>query len=186
MSEAEASYEFDPCSIDESDKEEEPVTLDNWKPSTQQPKIVASQWRQDAIGTNFNQQPGLDELHKIHMFLKKKAADADIMKAFGITAETLVAIKKEKYDPIDGIALDNQSKIYKEFRKVEEKIEGFVRGLNYIAEIMFIDKEEKAKFKKSMKKPKKVKAVKKPKPEINEESEEICEQNDEFHEHEEE
>ena len=141
---SEASYEFDPCSIDESDKEEEPVTLDNWKPSNEKPVIVASKWRQDAIGTNFNQQPGIDELHKIHMFLKKKASDAEIMKAFGITCETLVAIKKDKYDPVDGISLDNQSKIYKEFKRLEERIESVLRGINHIAEIMFIDKKEKA------------------------------------------
>lgn len=180
---SEASYDFDPCSIDGSDQEE-PVTLDNWKPSTEKPKIIASKWREESIGNNFNQQPGLDELNKIHMYLKKKASDADIMKAFGITADTLIAIKKDKYDPIDGISLDNQSKIYKEFKRIEDKIESLLRGINYIAEIMFIDKKEKSEFKKSFKKPKKAKAGKKPKVEKNEEcdeSEEICEQNDEFH-----
>ena len=179
---SEASYEFDPCSIDGSDQEE-PVTLDNWKPSNEKPLIVASQWRQDAIGTNFNQQPGLDELNKIHMYLKKKASDSDIMKAFGITCETLVAIKKDKYDPVDGISLDNQSKIYKEFKRLEERIESLLRGINHIAEIMFIEKKEKAEFKKSFKKPKKAKAVKKPKVEKNDEydeGDEICEQNDDF------
>jgi len=175
---SEASYEFDPCSIDGSDQEDKPVTLDNWKPTADKPKIVPSKWRQDSIGTNFNQEPGLDELQKIQMFLKKKASDADIMKAFGITAETLIAIKKDKYDPIDGISLDNQSKIYKEFRKIDEKIEGFLRGLNYIAETIFFDKEEKDKFKKSMKKPKKAKAVKKPKGKC---ADEICEQSDNCH-----
>lgn len=183
MSEAEASYEFDPCSIDDSDKEEEPVTLDNWKPSTDKPVVVASKWRQDSIGTNFNQQPGIDELHKIHMYLKKKASDSDIMKAFGITAETLIAIKKDKYDPVDGISLDNQSKIYKEFKRLEDRIESLLRGINHIGECMFIDKKSKADFKKSFKKPKKASPGKKPKVEKNEqydESEEICEQNDNF------
>ena len=157
------SYEFDPCSIDESDKQEEKITLDNWKPTSEKPKIIASTWRQESIGTDFNQQPGIDELHKIKMYLKKKTSDSDVMKAFGITAETLIAIKKDKYDPVDGISLDNQSKIYKEFRNIESKIEGFLRGLNYMADVMFIDKEEKDKFKKSMKKSKKVKSIKKTK-----------------------
>jgi DNA gyrase/topoisomerase IV subunit A len=174
---SEASYEFDPCSIDGSDQEEEPVTLDNWKPSEHKPKIVASKWRQDSIGTNFNQQPGLDELNKIHMFLKKKASDADIMKAFGISAETLIAIRKDKYDPVDGISLDNQSKIYKEFKRLEDRIESLLRGINHIADCMFIDKKSKADYKKSFKKPKKAKVEKKPK---DEEYEEMCEQNDDF------
>lgn len=178
----EESYEFDPCSIDGSDQEEEVETMDNWKPSIKQPKIVASQWRQDQIAGNYNQQPGLDELNKIHMYLKKKASDADIMHAFGINAETLIAIKKEKYDPIDGISLDNQSKIYKEFKRLEEKIESLLRGINHMGKIMFVDKEEMANFKKAFKKPKKVKADKKPK---CEEYDEICEQNDDFREEEE-
>lgn len=176
----EESYEFDPCSIDGSDQEEEAETLDNWKPSSKQTKIIASKWRQDQIGGNYNQQPGLDELKKIHMYLKKKASDADIMHAFGITADTLIAIKKNKYDPIDGISLDNQSKIYKEFKRLEDKIDSLLRGINHIGKIMFIDKEEEAKFKKSLKKPKKVKAVKKPKCDENDEYDEMCEQNDDF------
>jgi len=180
---SEASYEFDPCSIDDSDKEEEPITLDNWKPTEHKPKIVASQWRQDSIGTNFNQQPGFDELQKIHMYLKKKASDSDIMKAFGISAETLIAIKKEKYDPVDGISLDNQSKIYIEFKRLEDRIDSLLRGIDYIAECMFSSKKDKAAYKKSFKKPKKAKPgakVSSPKNEICEENEEICEQSDNF------
>lgn len=160
-----------------SDKEEEPVTLDNWKPTEHKPKIIASQWRQDAIGTNFNQQPGLDELNKIHMYLKKKASDSDIMKAFGINAETLVAIKKDKYDPVDGISLDNQSKIYKEFKRLEDRMDSLLRGIDYISECMFSSKKDKAAYKKSFKKPRKASPGKKPKVEKNEEYEEICEQN---------
>jgi hypothetical protein len=144
---SEASYEFDPCSIDGSHIEE--VTLDNWKPRENLPKISPSQWRQRQIGNDFNQQPGLDDLHKIHKYLNKKLSDSEIMNAFGLTAETLIAIKAGNYDPVEGISLDNQSKIYKEFRKIEEKMESFLRALNYIADIMFIDKKEKAEFKKS-------------------------------------
>jgi hypothetical protein len=175
---SEASYEFDPCSIDESDKEDEPVTLDNWKPSTEKPKIVPSKWREEQIGTNFNQQPGIDVLNKIHMYLKKKASDADIMHAFGISAETLIAIKKDKYDPVDGISLDNQSKIYKEFKRIEDRIDSLLRGINNIAECIFIDKKSKDEYKKSFKKPKKAAPGKKPKIKKKEEDEEICEQND--------
>lgn len=150
----EESYEFDPCSIDDSDLESEEVTLDNWKPTIKKPVIKQSNWRKEQIGTNFNQQPGLDELKKIFRYLRKRAPDSDIMQAFGISAETLVAIKKDKYDPVDGISLDNQSKIYKEFKLINDKVDGLVRGLNFIADVLFIDKEDKNKFKKSMKKPK--------------------------------
>lgn len=179
---SEASYEFDPCSLDGSDKEapKEKVTLDNWKPTEYKPKIVASKWRQESIGTNFNQQPGIDELHKILMYLKKKASDADIMHAFGISAETLIAIKKDKYDPVDGISLDNQSKIYKEFKRLEDRIDSLLRGINHIAKCIFIDKKSKDEYKKSFKKPKKATPGKKPKINKKEEDEEICEQNDYF------
>lgn len=176
---SEASYEFDPCSIDGSDKEE-PVTLDNWKPTEKKSKIVMSKWRQETNGTNYNQQPGIDELNKILMFLKKKASDTEIMQAFGITAETLVAIKKDKYDPVDGISLDNQSKIYKEFKRLEDRIESLLRGINHIAECIFIDKKDKAAYKKSFRKPKKEKASKKKDFEVIDQSDEMVELSDDF------
>lgn len=178
---SEESYEFDPCTLDGSDVEEgDNVKMDDWKPSVQQPKIVASKWRQEQIGTNYNQQPGIDELKKILMYINKKASDAEIMNAFGITADTLIAIKKDKYDPVDGISLDNQSKIYKEFKRLEDKIDGLLRGLNHMAKIMFIDKEELGEYKKTLKKPKKAKYVKKPKSEVVSQSDEMCELSDDF------
>lgn len=154
---SEGTYEFDPCSIDGSDMDDDlddGVTLDNWKPSAVKPKIVASNWRQEQIGENFNQQPGIDELKKIQMFIKKKASDADIMHAFGIRADTLIAIKEERYDPVHGISLDNQSKIYNEFKRLDDKIASLLRAINHIGRIMFIEKKEIEGFKKSFKKPK--------------------------------
>jgi DNA-binding Xre family transcriptional regulator len=155
---AEESYTFDPCSIDGSDKEK--VTLDNYKPTVHKPLIVPSSWRQNQIGDNFNQQPGMDELKKIMMYLKRKASDSEIMKAFGITAETLVSIKKDKYDPVEGISLDNQSKIYKEFKRLEDRIDSLLRGINFISECMFTDRISKDAYKKSFRKPKKEKKEK--------------------------
>lgn len=174
-----SSYEFDPCEIDGSNEEEQ-ITLDSWKPTQHKPKIVASKWRQEQIGTNYNQEPGIDELNKIHMFLKKKAPDSEIMHAFGINAETLIAIKKDKYDPIDGISLDNQSKIYKEFKRLEDRIDSLLRGINYIGKCMFIDKKDEAAFKKSFKKPAKAKSGKKPKEEVIDQSDEIIEFSEDF------
>ena len=170
----ERSYEFDPCSVDGSDKEE-PVTLDNWKPKAKKKVIVQSEWRKNQIGDNFNQQPGIDELKKIYMFLKKKASDAEIMQTFGIAAETLVAIKKDKYSPVDGISLDNQSKIYKEFKALTEQIAGLKRMVDVMADTMFVDKVSKDEFKKACKKPKSQK-----KPKKYEDCEDFCEKSEEF------
>lgn len=121
------SYEFDPSSIDGSDKE---VTLDTWKPRPKKKSIVKSEWRQKEINGNYNQKPGLDEIRKIKDYIKKKYPDHEIMDAFGITSETLVAIKRNCYDPIDGISLDNQSKIYREFTEINDKINTLFDTLN--------------------------------------------------------
>lgn len=144
-------YEFDPSSIDGSDLDGDDLNIDNWRPSVQKKSIVQSKWRKEQIGTNFNQEPGIDELKKIHGYLNKKAPDAEIMKAFGITAETLIAIKKHKYDPVDGISLDNQSKIYKEFDSMANKIDAVKRVVDQLVNI-FIAKENMDEFKKLCKK----------------------------------
>ncbi len=173
---SERSYEFDPCEIDGSDKEDD-VTLDSWKPSVKKKVIVQSEWRKNQIGDNFNQQPGIDELKKIYSFLNKKASDADIMKTFGITAETLVAIKKDKYSPVDGISLDNQSKIYKEFKSLTDQIATLKRMIEVMVDTMFVDKISKDEFKKACKKPKAQKKSKKY--DVCEESDDFCEKNEE-------
>jgi hypothetical protein len=170
---SESSYEFDPCSIDGSDQEEEPVKMDDWKPGQKKPNIVQSEWRKNKIGKNFNQQPDLDDLKKIVGFLKKKVADAEIMQTFGITAETLVAIKKDKYDPIDGISMDNQSKIYKEFKRLQDMMEAYQRGLNFFASTLFGMEEG---YKKALLKPKPKKKNVKKDDEYDENSE-FCEEN---------
>lgn len=149
---SEASYEFDPCSIDGSDEEE--LSIDTWKPKTHKKPIVQSEWRKNRIGKDFNQLPDLDDLRKIYMFMKKKVSDAEIMQTFGITAETLVSIKEDRYHPVDGMELSNLSKIYKEFDRLEEKIDKVWRGVKFIADTMFVDDEGKEAFKKSLKKPK--------------------------------
>lgn len=149
---SERSYDFDPCSIDGSDQEEE--TIDTWKPKNHKKAIVQSEWRKNKIGKDFNQMPDLDDLRKIYMFMKKKVSDAEIMQTFGITAETLVSIKEDRYHPVDGIELSHLSKIYKEFDRLEEKIDKVMRGLKYIADIMFVDEEGQQGFKNSLKKPK--------------------------------
>jgi DNA-binding Xre family transcriptional regulator len=139
------SYDFDRCTIDDSDKEG--MTLDNWRPQTKKRAIIPSEWRRNQIGNNFDQQPGLDELKKIEMFLKRKTSDAEIMNAFGISAEMLIAIKKGKYCPIGGISMDNLSKIYAEFKHIHKSIEKLQRGIDYLSEVLFIEKDDLKKYK---------------------------------------
>lgn len=158
---------FEDCSDD--------VSIDDWRPRVKKAKIIPSEWRQEQIVSNFNQQPGTDELRKIYGFLKKNVPDYDIMNAFGISAEMLVAIKSGHYDPVDGISLDSQSKIYKEFRKIEDRIEALERGFQFLADCMFSHKDDFKALKKAMKKPKKKSYDKRSK------YEEMCKQRDEFH-----
>lgn len=137
------SYTFDPCSIDGSNE----VTLDNWKPTHTRPKLVPSKWRAAQNGDNSNQDPGIDDLKKIAMHLKNRCPDADIMKMFAITAETLVAIKRNCYSPVEGISLDNQSKIYKEFAKIEKKLLKIKDAMDFAADNLIKDKMVRKQFK---------------------------------------
>jgi hypothetical protein len=132
-----ASYEFDPCTVDGSDVEE--TTIDNWKPSAVNAHVPKSEWRQKQNDGNYNQQPGIDELKKIKMFLKRKYPDHQIMDSFGIACETLVAIKKGCYDPISGISLDNQSKIYKEFNRIEKRLDKLFEAFKFLADNALAD-----------------------------------------------
>jgi len=145
------SYEFDVCSVDGSDKE---VTLDEWKPSVKDNSIQKSEWRKNQNNGDYDQQPGLDELKKINMYLKKDYPDSQIMDTFGISSETLVAIKRGCYDPIEGISLDNQIKIYKEFSRLNQKIGKLNRKIEQFQEVFrFIfekDEEKRAFFEKIM------------------------------------
>ena len=129
-----ATYEFDPCKIDGSDKE---VTLDNWKPSAKTKNAPNSEWRQKQNDGKYNLQPGIDDLKKIMMYLKRKYPDHEIMNVFGISCETLVAIKRNCYSPIEGISLDNQSKIYNEFTHLDKKLEIVMNALIFLSENIF-------------------------------------------------
>ncbi len=146
----EGVYEFDPCEIDGSnedgDENEEEVSLDNWQPIIVRKKIVQSNWRKDQIKNNFNQQPSLDDVRKIHAYLNKETPDSEILEAFGITSETLVAIKKDKYCPVDGIKFDTLTKIYKHFDFLERKLKYLSRANKYISKLIFMDETSLKKF----------------------------------------
>lgn len=166
------SYEFDPCTIDGSDEVKGEITLDNWKPSPKKNVIVQAQWRKEQIGDNFNQEPGIDEITKINMYLKKKKPDSEIMRVFGINAETLVAIKKGLYCPVEGIALDNLSKIHAEFNRLNNALTKVRRGIEYLAETLFIDKKDLQDFKNYCDKKMKEKPVKEKDPMFEDDKEE--------------
>jgi len=129
-------YEYDPSAVDISSND---GTLDNWKPRVRKKTIVKSEWRQMQNAGNHNQQPGIDEIKKINGYLKRKYPDFEIMDAFGISAETLVAIKRDCYCPVDGISLDNLSKIYKEFTRLENRLAKLTDAIKFIADNAFND-----------------------------------------------
>lgn len=160
------SYHFDAASIDGSDADEE-MTIDNWRPKVKKNELILSKWRQSQNGNNHNIQPGLDELKKIMMHLKKKHADSDIMKAFGITSETLVAIKRGCYSPIEGISLDNQSKIYEEFKKINKRLDIFNQVLSFLGDNVFENTGNRRQFRKLLGLDKKNKRAKKVDNDVN-------------------
>lgn len=142
----ERSYAFDPCTIDGSDKKEITI-IDSWKPGAKKKdSLVMSQWRLNQNGNSHDLSPGIDELKKISVHLKNKHSDCDIMKLFGISSETLVAIKRGCYCPVDGISLDNQSKIHKEFMRLEKMLDKIKEALIF----MFAEEKNFDEFKKKL------------------------------------
>lgn len=132
------SYEFDPCTLDGSDQDDDFVSIDDWKPRPKKERVPKSEWRQVQNAGRCNVQPGIDDIKKIKMYLKKPYPDIEIMESFGIDAATLIAIKRDKYCPIDGISLDNQSKIYNEFRKIEKTYDKIFDALAYLGDAMLV------------------------------------------------
>ena len=116
--------------------------IDDWKPSEKPNGISQAEWRKKQIGTDYDQTPTLDDFKKIKMFLKKNHSDAEIMGVFGITANTLMAIKEDRYCPVDGIELDNLSKIYNEFQRVDKRANKLEVSLKYLIKFLFTEKEE--------------------------------------------
>lgn len=94
------------------------------------------------------------------------------MRVFGINAETLVAIKKGRYCPVEGIALDNLSKIHAEFNRLDNALTKVRRGIEYLAETLFIDKKDLQDFKNYCDKKMKEKPVKEKDPMFEDDKEE--------------
>jgi len=121
---AKGSYEFDPCTVDGSQDDEE-VTLDTWKPTIRNNNFrTKSEWRQKQISEGLGyMNPGLDEIKKIRAYLKNRQSDIEIMEQFGINADTLFAIKMNRYDAVEGIIDDQVSLIFKQCNLLEKRID---------------------------------------------------------------
>lgn len=130
------TYEFDPCSLDGSDKEQKEIKIDDWKPREKSDELIQSEWRKKQIGSNFNQTPGLDDLKKINSCIKNKKSDYEIMRTFGINAKVLLAIKDKRYCPVEGMSLDNLSKINNEFEELGKKIDNITEKLKDYLDIL--------------------------------------------------
>lgn len=161
------SYEFDPCTLDGSDKEEETVSLDDWKPTPRKEGFRApSEWRKRYNDIGADLAPGIDEIKKIRAHIVNKVPDGDIMERFAINAEVLTAIRNNRYDPIEGIILSREELMHKRITKLNNKIDdmhelmtGVVNALINNAEFSeWITKFQEEIDKKKKKKNKKVKA----------------------------
>lgn len=116
-------------SLTNDTQDDDHVSIHDWKPSFSKGWIIQSDWRKRKIGNDFNQQPGFDDLQKIERYIRKKYPDSEIMQSFGISAETLTAIKGKRYCPIEGISNDNLSKIHEKFKKVQANIVALQRAV---------------------------------------------------------
>ena len=85
-------------------------------------------------------------MRKIHSHLVNNVPDSGIMDAFGINCETLIAIKKDKYCPVEGIKLDTLDKIYKHFDFTEKKLAYLYRANKYLSKLLFMDDISLKKF----------------------------------------
>jgi hypothetical protein len=147
------------------------VTLDTWKPSTPEKKLIPSKWRQEQMGNNYNQDVGGDELKKIKSALNKKFPDHEIMQAYGISAQTLVDIKEGRINPHAGITrgtlntvneFDEINSILKKISAVQARLYGINCAFRELAKILYGDKDQQKEFLKLLEK-KRINAKKEPK-----------------------
>lgn len=145
------SYYFDPSSLDREDENREDVseeiTLDDWKPRKKGNKLIKSDWRRKQNGNDHNLQPSFDDVKKIKVYLQKRYPDIEIMEAFAISGDTLVAIKKDKYCPVEGILFDDLELVFDEIKNIKSAIKKLQKETSYIATNFFNDPDELKKFK---------------------------------------
>jgi len=138
----EATYEFDPAELDGSqDDLESEVTLDNWKPTPKTHNFrTPSKWRNEmnCRGLGY-MEPGLDEIHKIRVYLKNKISDLEIMDTFAINADTLSAIKNNRYDPVDGMMENQNQVLQRKCDLLEKRIEDIKKKIKSQVTILCSD-----------------------------------------------
>lgn len=172
----EDSYEFNPEIFDILN--ETTCSLDDWKPKQKFKRLVISKWREEYNEGKIDGDASLDDVEKIKSYIKKGYGDAEIMGAFAISCETMIAIKNNSYTPGDGIQRDLDS-VYNEFlnfredmkervtklehdRKVlleykkdtQKRIERFYRTFEFISDIMFVDPKMNRMFYRKLRIPK--------------------------------
>lgn len=137
------SYEFDPCSIDGSNKEEDGVTLDNWTPPKKE-KLYRqpSKWRTEKNDAAYGyMEPGVDEIKKIRAYLRNRTKDIEIMKQFAINADTLFAIKTNRFDPVEGIIKNQTDVLYKKQEILDKRLETCQKQIKAITKTLSADKQ---------------------------------------------
>lgn len=160
----EASYYFDPCSLDDDeyedelkakkavDEECEAISIDSWKPSEKKSQFrQESKWRKEENKKRPKDAVDLDDLKKIKAYLSRDVEHKRIMKIFNITNKVLTAIAKNKYSVTDGIILDDVDKLHLKIKKLEKQIESNAIENQHIINALMQDKKlkeaiEKIKF----------------------------------------
>jgi hypothetical protein len=134
------AYEFDPCSIDGSDKPDV-VTIDNWKPAEKKDKFRArSDWRKESNKIGGKNDIGRNDLQKIKAYIKNDVSDASIKKTFNITSEVLYAIRKNKFCVIEGIIEDDIDVLKREMKAVKTKLDSLKIDIGLMAQVLLTDK----------------------------------------------
>lgn len=133
-------------------EEQDQISIDTWKPTITPSHIIQSDWRKKEIGDNFDGRPSLDDLLKIRKHLKRLVPDYQIMQTFGISANTLMAIKRDKYCPVDGILTDNfmtqleefKKQISSDFRETRRKVTALEKRISTLAAMMNLSEANKS------------------------------------------
>lgn len=113
-------------------------SIEDWRPSVIKRRTVPiSAWRQAQIAGNYNQKVGARDLKKIQGFIKRGAPEFEILESFGISAETLIAIKKNRYEAGTGIVDDRVEFVLEDIKPLLKKAHKYRKALDSIAVNLF-------------------------------------------------
>jgi hypothetical protein len=128
--------------------DDENTSIDDWKPRKKYKGLCMSEWRELQNNGDFDRNPSLDDLRKIKSHLNKNCPDADILKMYGINAETLIAIKRNYFCPVDGIKNDFETKFFNKYKYLEESIRKIKNSLDFLGDHIFEDEKIRKNFRK--------------------------------------